>query len=104
MNSDSASQARNQELYISVSRTRSRVPTLASAIRRIWNRMLLAMSIPILLSEYFDSATGREYDVGFWTKLRLGYVMARNRKRVTTGSHFLEHLLMATQILKVPKS
>jgi len=66
--------------------------------------MLIAMSMPILLSEYFDSATGKDYGVGFWTKLKLAFVMAQNRKRVTTGSHFLEHLLMATQILKVPKS
>lgn len=74
------------------------------SLRRMWERLLIAMSMPILLSEFFDHETGKEYGVGFFAKIKLAYVMARNRKRVTTGSHFLEHLLMATQILKVPKS
>src|SRR4051812_11144788 len=103
MNSDSACQVRNSEVCVSTG-ARSRARTSPSVISRLWNRMLIAMSMPILLSEYFDSVTGKDYGVGFWTKLKLAFVMAQNRKRVTTGSHFLEHLLMATQILKVPKS
>jgi O-methyltransferase len=74
------------------------------ALRRMWERLLIAMSMPIILSEFFDDETGKDYGVSFFTKLKLVYVMAGNRKRVTTGSHFLEHLLMASEILKVPKS
>jgi O-methyltransferase len=85
-------------------RRQPRVTQRATISKRVWNRLLIAMNIPILLSELFHDETGKEYGVGLFTKLRLVYLMARNRKRVTTGSHFLEHLLMATQILKVPKS
>src|SRR6266849_4382247 len=67
-------------------------------------RAAVLLSAPILLSEYFDSETGKEYGVGLWAKLRLAFRMAGNRKKVVTGSHYLEHLLMATEILKVPKS
>jgi O-methyltransferase len=74
------------------------------AVRRMWERLLIALSMPIILSEFFDDETGKDYGVTFFTKLKLVYVMAGNRKKVTTGSHFLEHLLMATAILKVPKS
>jgi O-methyltransferase len=83
---------------------RQRVTGRVTIAQRFWNRLLIALNIPILLSELFQDETGKEYGVGFLMKLRLVYVMARNTKRVTTGSHFLEHLLMATQILKVPKS
>src|SRR5580658_1370194 len=69
----------------------------------ILKRAVVAMSIPILLSDYFRKDTGEEYGVGFWTKLKLAVQMARNRTKVVTGSHYLEHLLMATQILRVPK-
>jgi len=64
----------------------------------------MGLSIPIILSEYFNSATGKAYGIGFWTKLRLARKMARNRKKITTASHFLEHLMMATQLMKVPPS
>jgi macrocin-O-methyltransferase TylF-like protien len=64
----------------------------------------MALSIPIILSEYFRANTGKDYGVGFLAKLRLVRKMARNRKKVTTASHFLEHLVMATQLLKVPAS
>jgi O-methyltransferase len=66
-------------------------------------RAVVAMSIPILLSDYFRKDTGEEYGVGLWCKIKLAVQMARNRKKVVTGSHYLEHLLMATQILKVHK-
>jgi O-methyltransferase len=81
-----------------------RVTGRITIAQRLWNRLLIVLNIPILFSELFHDETGKEYGVGLFTKLRLVYSMARNTKRVTTGSHFLEHLLMATQILKVPKS
>lgn len=70
---------------------------------KILNRIVIALSAPIILSEYFASSTGREYRVGLWTKLRLALRMVGNRKKVITGSHFMEHLVMATQILKLPR-
>ena len=64
----------------------------------------MIVSIPVILSEYFDASTGSDYKIGFFAKLRLARKMARNRRKIETRSHFLEHLVMATQILRVPKS
>lgn len=71
---------------------------------RFWKKLVMLLSIPIILSEYFNPATGSDYRVGFFTKVKLAYRMARNRKKVNTASHFLEHLVMATQILKIPRT
>src|ERR1700691_6704266 len=62
------------------------------------------LSLPIILLGYLQSETGREVGVSLSTKIRLIYKMARNRRRIVTASHFLEHLIMATQILRVPRS
>jgi O-methyltransferase len=75
---------------------------MSRIISKLWTKLVSGLSIPIILSEYFRPETGRDYGVGFWAKFRLAYRMRRNRKKVTTASHFLEHLLMATEILKVP--
>ena len=71
---------------------------------KLWKKLVLALSLPIILAEYFNAETGREYGITFFTKLKLARTMARNRKRITTASHFLEHLIMATRILKVPRA
>jgi O-methyltransferase len=62
------------------------------------------LSLPIILLDYFHAETGREFGVGFFTKLGLVWKMARNNRRIQTASHFLEHLMMATQIFRVPRS
>jgi O-methyltransferase len=72
-------------------------------VLKLWRMMVAALSIPIILLEFFRSDTGREYGVGFSTKIRLMFRMARNRSKIPTASHWLEHLVMATQILKVPR-
>lgn len=73
-------------------------------IARFWKKLLLLLSMPIILSEYFAAATGSDYQVGFFAKVKLAYTMARNRRKINTASHFLEHLVMAMQILKVPRT
>jgi hypothetical protein len=70
----------------------------------LWRRLLVVLCTPFLLSEFFDSKTGSEYHVSFATKVRLLYQIASNRRRILTASHFLEHLTMATALLKVPRS
>lgn len=71
---------------------------------KILKKLVAMLSIPIILSEYFRPETGNEYGISFWTKLKLARTMRSNRKQVTTASHFLEHLLMATEIMKVPRA
>ncbi len=69
-----------------------------------WRRALTLLSIPLILRTYFDVETGSAYGVGRWTKISIVRKMARNNRRIVTASHFLEHLIMATQILRIPPS
>jgi len=71
---------------------------------KIYRRFVLLVSLPFLLAGYFSRAAGWEYGVGFWKKLRIALRMRANRRRVPTASSYIEHLVMATEILKVPKS
>ena len=56
----------------------------------------------IATSDFFKSTTGWRYRIGFWTKLGVARRFALNSQRVRTASHWKEHLLMATDILKTP--
>lgn len=60
--------------------------------------------LPVLFYDYFRRSTGREYGVGLFRKLWLIYLMALNRFRVPTASDWPEHVIMATQILKIPSN
>ncbi|HKN23893.1 MAG TPA: TylF/MycF/NovP-related O-methyltransferase [Candidatus Acidoferrum sp.] len=71
---------------------------------KLYQALLILLSLPLLLAEYFSGTVGREYGVGFWKKLWIALCMAVNRFRVPTASNFIEHLVMATEMLKVPKS
>jgi O-methyltransferase len=70
----------------------------------VLKRLAYVLSLPVILSEFFHPQTGGEYGVGFFTKVKLASKMARNYRRITTGSRVIEHLVMATQILRIPKS
>ena len=83
---------------------RSSPPASATLLRRLWSKLLVAMSAPIVLSEFFGREAGKDYGVSLLAKVRLVLRMIRNSRRVVTASHFLEHLIMATEILKVPKT
>ena len=71
---------------------------------RLLRVIAIVTSLPVLLGEYFASRTGKEYGIGFFAKIRLLVRMARNQRRIPTASHFLEHLVMATEIMNVPAS
>jgi O-methyltransferase len=73
-------------------------------IRRLWRISVTLLSLPIILLDYFRSETGAEFGVSLSKKIWLMVKMARNNRRIPTASHFLEHLMMATQILSVPAS
>jgi Methyltransferase domain len=67
-------------------------------------KLSILFSLPVVLAEYFNSRDGAEYGVGPWQKLRLAWRMYRNTRRIQTASHVLEHLAMASAILRVPRS
>ena len=70
----------------------------------VFKRLAYWFAVPVILAEYLRAETGREYGIGFFTKIKLALKMRRNYGRITTGSRVIEHLLMATQIMRVPKS
>ncbi len=63
---------------------------------------VLALSLPITLAAFLRRETGAEYGVGLLAKLVLALKMIRNNIRITSGSNFVEHLVMATTILQLP--
>lgn len=71
---------------------------------KFYKRLVMLLSMPIILGEYFDKQTGKDYGVGLLTKFFLAYKIIKNTRKMISGSHFLEHLIMVTTILKVPKS
>lgn len=73
-------------------------------IFKLYWKLLLVLSMPMIFAEYFQRKTGKEYNVGFLTKLGLVLKMIKNNKKVTSSSTFLEHLAMATRILNIPPS
>ncbi|HUB36239.1 MAG TPA: TylF/MycF/NovP-related O-methyltransferase [Solirubrobacteraceae bacterium] len=60
--------------------------------------------MPLLIAFLGDSALGREYGAGFWTKLKLCLQFKRNIGRVETLSSIREHIELARALLSVPAS
>lgn len=73
-------------------------------IVKIYKYILFFFAIPIILSPYFSRKTGREYKITFIHKLVLLSKMVRNQIRIPSASGFIEHLIMATDILNTPAS
>jgi O-methyltransferase len=69
-----------------------------------WRKSVTLLSLPIILLGYLRSETGREFGISLTTKVWLIFKMARNNRRIPTASHFTEHLIMASQVLRVPRS
>lgn len=74
-----------------------------AAALRCYRLALLAASLPLLLGEYLRPKTGAQYDVGVTDKLVLAGKMVRNNRAIPTGSSFVEHLVMATEVLSTPR-
>lgn len=81
----------------------STAPSILATGFRLYRLGVLAVSLPILLSTYFHRSTGRQYGVGLGDKLRLLGRMLRNNRSIETGSSFVEHLVMATRALSIPR-
>ena len=71
---------------------------------KLYRLVIQILCIPIFLSDYLNRETGKEYGIGTWTKLILLYKMIRNNTKIISGSSFIEHIHMATAIMKLPKS
>lgn len=60
--------------------------------------------LPVYLREFLRPSTGAEYGLSTVAKLRLAGRIVANTFRMTSGSNFVTHLLMAGRILRVPAS
>jgi O-methyltransferase len=78
-------------------------PPFRKRLARNLRRCILLSIAPIYLWPYFSSESGAEYGIGFFRKLRLLWLMYRNRFRIVTASGFLDQVVMVTDILRVPK-
>lgn len=58
--------------------------------------------LPVYLQEFLRPSTGRQYGLSTAAKLRLAARIVLNTFRMTSGSNFVTHLLMAGRILRVP--
>lgn len=67
-----------------------------------YRSFLLVLSLPVILRPYLSRETGAGYGIGLGGKVLLALKMIRNNIRIESGSNFVEHLAMATAILKVP--
>ncbi len=75
---------------------------LLDAVGKAYRLVILALSLPIMLGEYLHPQTGADYGLTVPQKLLLVGRMARNNLVIPTGSSFIEHLIIATEALRVP--
>lgn len=72
--------------------------------RRLWGAVRLVFDIlfTIMRSKFFRPETGRTHKVGFFKKLCVLFRFVSNASRITGGSSWKEHILIATEILRAP--
>lgn len=78
-------------------------PPFRKRLVRNLRRCILLLIAPVYLWPYFSSEAGAEYGVGFFRKVRLLWLMYRNRFRIVTASGLLDQVVMVTDILRIPK-
>ena len=78
-------------------------PPFKKRLMRDVFRCISLLNAPVYLWPYFSREAVAEYGVGFFRKARLLWSMFRNRFRIVTASGFLDHVVMVTEILKIPR-
>lgn len=73
-------------------------------IFKAYIRFLSLLNIPVILAEFFQSKTGREFGINLIDKIFLIFKINRNNKRIISASGGFEHRLMISKILNIPKS
>lgn len=73
-------------------------------LRTLYKKILIILSLPIILEEYFNDSTGKEYKISLLKKLYLIYKVAKNNQKIKSGTDFIEHLVMITRIFKIPST
>jgi hypothetical protein len=76
---------------------------MTSLLRRLYIELTTLPALPLVLFALLRPAVGRDYGVGFADKLALVVKMMRNGLGIPAASTYLEHVVMATHILSVPR-
>lgn len=73
-------------------------------LKTYYRFLMTVLCFPIIFEEYFDSNTGRDYGVTLGKKISLLFKMYYNSRKIISATSVLEHLVLATKILNIPKS
>ncbi len=84
--------------------SRMGLPVIERGRLKLYRIFLQLLSLPVFLGPFFARRTGLEYKIGFCRKVALVVKMVRNNAAIPSGSSFIEHVVMATSLLNVPKS
>ena len=71
---------------------------------KIYTKIIKIIAIPSCLAYFFKKDVGRDYGVGFITKLKVILRFRKNSKSITSATSWREHLFIAAEILKIPSS
>jgi O-methyltransferase len=69
-----------------------------------WERFVTGWLALYHLSRFFNKSVGAEYGLGFWDKALLWQGFMRATKNIPTATSWLYHIILATEILSIPKS
>jgi O-methyltransferase len=71
---------------------------------KIYRKLMRIIAAPFYLSYFFDKDVGCDYKLGFLDKVNLIFRFRKNSRRIVTATNWLEHLRIASEILKIPAS
>ena len=80
------------------------LPNLTKPVQSLYKKILIILSFPIILEEYFSPSCGKDYKQTFLSKLILLLKFYRNTRSIPSGTNFLEHIIMAAKIMNIPKN
>lgn len=77
---------------------------LIQIIRKSYLVIFYLIGLPLILPKYFNNKTGKYYNIGFFKKIKLILKFFKNNIKTKSASNFIEHLVMATEIMNMPSN
>ena len=84
--------------------TLTKVDSIIKGIYKLYSLCAAIVAFPLSVAYFFDPEIGKDYHVGYLKKISLARSFRRNTRKIQTASSWLEHLEMATEILKIEPS
>ena len=76
----------------------------AMIFHKIYRKIIVIIAAPFYLSHFFQKEVGRDYGLGLFGKIKIVLRFRKNGKRITAATNWWEHLRIATEILKIPRT